>query len=446
MNLHRNNHCRLRAFTFATLTALAVLISGCGGGGGSPAPSGNTAAVAASGDTTAVSVYQPPLSAAATAKPAATGDVAADGVNWMNYRRAQFGLAPMTKNAALGQAAQAHANYLTLNDSYSLEGHDETPSKPGFTGVDPIVRMLAAGYPRDYMGENMHSTRFNDGADKTDELIDAPYHRKAQLGDYLHAGGGSSFMARTATRLQDAYHYVINFGGRSSSWGPAANQIAVLPTPGQQDAPTGWMARERPHPVPDLDGQRVGYPISLQSASGSVLAVSSFALNDSRGIAISGRLITTRTDTGAALNNQAFWIPLAPLAPASNYTATASGSLNGVAMKLSWAFKTMVELPMAITASSANLPALPGSMVSATLAGGTGRQVRFVGGASGYYYKNMPPAVAPEFASIRFDSPGAVTVVRSATACDPAIFIRCEYRLFGLDEAGAQVILTLPVS
>ena len=129
MNLHRTNHIRFPGFTAACLTALAAFVSGCGGGGsttGNPAPTNTTAEV---------SIYS--KVAPARAAPVATGALAADAIAWMNYRRAQIGLAPMATNDLLNRAAQAHASYIKTNNSYDSEGHNETTGKPGFTGVSP---------------------------------------------------------------------------------------------------------------------------------------------------------------------------------------------------------------------------------------------------------------------------------------------------------------------
>ncbi|MCY7370667.1 MAG: hypothetical protein LH479_07315 [Polaromonas sp.] len=93
--------------------------------------------------------------------------------------------------------------------------------------------------------------------------------------------------------------------------------------------------------------------------------VSTFALSNSRSIAVSGRLVTKRSDNGIALGYHAFWIPLALLTADSNYTATATGSLDGVPFNLSWNFKTKVQLPLSITASAASLRAAADTACSA---------------------------------------------------------------------------------
>ena len=436
MNLHRINHSRFPGFTAACLTALAAFVSGCGGGGGSttgnPAPTNTTAEV---------SIYS--KVAPAQAAPVATGALAADAIAWMNYRRAQIGLAPMATNDLLDRAAQAHASYIKTNNSYDSEGHNETTGKPGFTGVTHSQRIAATAYPSPFVSENMAASIYNSGADKTDLLIDAPYHRQSQFAGFADAGAGSSLLPSTGPGSFDAYYYVINFGGKATTWGPAVNQVLAYPPPGQQNTPVGWRALERPNPVPDLTGQMVGYPISLQSAFGTALVVSSFTLSDSRAVPVNGRLITTRTDTQAALGNFAFWIPLAPLLPDAAYTAKASGSLDGLPMNLSWSFKTAAAIPPTITASAATLAATVGSKVTVALTGNQG--ARLIGGASSYsYFGNVDPG--GKFASIALDSPSSATVTRSNVSCNPNVYTLCSYRLFAQDDSGAQTTLDLTVN
>ena len=115
--------------------------------------------------------------------PASTGDIATDAFNWMNYRRAQIGLAAMTRQAKLDQSALAHANYISLNGSG--EGHDETPGKPGFTGATPSARAQAAGYAAGASENISHTGNEVAGSVFTDILVDAPFHRSTQFSTYL---------------------------------------------------------------------------------------------------------------------------------------------------------------------------------------------------------------------------------------------------------------------
>ena len=97
-----------------------------------------------SGTSTGTSAAQ--LSAQELNGPSASGDMAIDGLNWINYRRAQAGLGVVRPEARIERAASAHALYQQLNN---LVTHDEDPAKTGYTGVTAQDRLRAAGYPRD---------------------------------------------------------------------------------------------------------------------------------------------------------------------------------------------------------------------------------------------------------------------------------------------------------
>ena len=76
------------------------------------------------------------------------------GLQRLNFWRRQAGLPVLERQAALEQAAQKHAQYLTHNP----DGHDErNRSNPHFTGADPQERANAAGYPA-AVSENLPST------------------------------------------------------------------------------------------------------------------------------------------------------------------------------------------------------------------------------------------------------------------------------------------------
>ena len=119
----------IKPFHATLALLLAGLLSACGGGGDStPAPSAPA------------NVSTLPNEQGA---PAFTGNTAQDGLNWINYRRAQLGVATLLANAQVSVAAQGHSDYQRTNNIVS---HDQVAGKPGFTGVDLGQRLAAAGY------------------------------------------------------------------------------------------------------------------------------------------------------------------------------------------------------------------------------------------------------------------------------------------------------------
>lgn len=67
--------------------------------------------------------------------------------NEANRFRAAAGLLPLYSDALISKAAANHSRYWTLNNptGLGLELHNETPGKPGFTGVKPTDRCASVG-------------------------------------------------------------------------------------------------------------------------------------------------------------------------------------------------------------------------------------------------------------------------------------------------------------
>lgn len=413
---------------------VAVALAACGGGGGNDnggsGSGGAGAGGAGTGGSEAVVLHMP--DSTPVQPPQATGNVAADAFHWMNYRRAQSGLPAMQWQAQLEKAAAAHANYIALNDSYAAEGHDETPGKPGFTGATPVARIQAAGYVGNGVGENIAGANVGmGGAYFTDNLIDAPYHRGSQLSTFTQAGGGASDLGSEGV-AQTAY--VINFGAADAQ-AVQTKRLWAYPRPSQTDAYIDWIARETPNPVPDLEGQRVGYPITLHAANGQALSVGSFTLTDSRGVAV-----TTRQIMGTGGGPVPIWIPLAPLLQGMTYTATAAGSLNGQNFRVQWSFSTLRDTALQVTASPGGFSG-PGSAVTFFVEGGTGRYAGYT--YIGRYSQSMPGY--PRFTGVVQKSGTQWVFTRDSVACPPGTAPCGEVVATFIDTAGQKVSITLPL-
>ena len=416
---------------------VAAALAACGGGGGNDNTGSGSGAAgtggAGTGGSEAVVLHMP--DSTPVQPPQATGNVAADAFHWMNYRRAQSGLPAMQWQAQLEKAAAAHASYIALNDSYAAEGHDETPGKPGFTGATPMARIQAAGYTSNGVGENINGANAGmGGAYFTDNLIDAPYHRGSQLSTFTQAGAGASDFSSEGF-AQTAY--VIDFGAADAQ-AAQAKRLWAHPRPGQADAYTDWIARENPNPVPDLEGQRVGYPITLHAANGQALNVGSFTLADSRGVAVTTRQITTLR--GNPLRDFAIWIPLAPLLQGMAYTATATGSLNGQDFRVQWSFSTLRDTALQVTASPGGFSG-PGSAVTFSVEGGTGQYEGYT--YSGRFFQNM--ANYPWLAGVVQKSGNQWVITRDSVACPPGTAPCGEVVATFTDTAGQKVSITLPL-
>lgn len=426
------NHLNLVKLITA-LIAVATLAS-CGGGSSSSSTSSSAPHKADSATPSTVALYAP---APGAPVPALTGDATTDAFNWTNYRRATLGLAPFMRSTLLDKAAAGHVNYMKLNDSYLTEGHNETVDNPGYTGAAPYQRAMAAGYPDPQVGENMSSTSTFSGRALTDSLVDAPYHRQTQLGAFMDAGAASGPSANGLVR-----QYVIDFGGRNNDVGPTSRHLITYPFNGQTGVFVDWMANEVPNPVPDLAGQRVGYPISIGSPLASNMTVSTFTLSDTRGVKINTRLITTRTDNNNPLGPYAFIVPLAPLAQGSAYTAHAAGTIDQQPFDLMWTFNTVAPSPLVVSASTPALSATAGAQVTISATGGSGRILGL--GVSQGASSSTPQSTSPTFVTITRPNDESVVLTRNTTACS-STFSHCQASILAADSAGNTAMVVVPI-
>ncbi|MDF3035003.1 MAG: hypothetical protein K0S28_277 [Paucimonas sp.] len=308
-----------------SILILTLLLAACGGSGGSSNTSSSSisppAAVSnavASGDTNV---------------PQATGNTAADGFNWFNYRRQQLGLRQLTHHAAVDQAAQAHSTYQQQND---LISHDETPGKPGFTGITLADRLTAAGYRfgRTYAyGEVIASSGTTSGVSAAEDLIAAIYHRFVIFEPVFRQAG-----AGAATVTNGNTYFTVDFITDAFD-GLGQGKFVHYPVDGQQGVPINFFSDyETPDPVPNRN--EVGYPVSIHADLGSTINVESFTIQPRGGAAMSARLLTKATDQNTSTSSAVAIVPLSRLARLTTYDVSFSGSVDGVAVSRNWSFTT----------------------------------------------------------------------------------------------------------
>ncbi len=93
--------------------------------------------------------------------------------SYLNSIRQSMGMIVLSENRQLSTAAQAHANYLVLNNE---SAHDEIPGHQAFTGRTPKERALKAGYDASFVSENL-STSNHSAKSSVNGLFSAIYHR-----------------------------------------------------------------------------------------------------------------------------------------------------------------------------------------------------------------------------------------------------------------------------
>ena len=274
------------------------------------------------------------LVAAEAGAPNASGDVAGDGIRWMNFRRAQAGLATLRRDPRLDLAASRHSTYQQLND---LVTHDEDQRKPGFIAAAPSERLRAADFPLLATafadGEVIAATGTPDGFAAVEGLLGAIYHRYVVLEPMFNAvGAGSAYR-------DGSFHWLtMNLVGLKGASGIAKGGVVVWPLPSQANVRTNFFSdQETPDPVPQAD--EVGYPVSVHANLNAVLRVDRFTITDADGRELDTRLLDARADRDTPPSAAAI-IPLQPLRSGVTYNASFAGLVDGHAVERHWSFTT----------------------------------------------------------------------------------------------------------
>jgi uncharacterized protein YkwD len=316
-------------------TALAALAAACAlvACGGDNNSSSSATAASSSAPTTLPSAPAP-TQAAEPGAPAAVGNVAIDGRNWINFRRSQIGMPLMTQNPLVDRAAQAHSDYQRINDTIT---HDEIAGKSGFTGVDLLARLNQAGYsvvkPYAY-GEVISATSSTSGFYMADELITAIYHRFVIFEPmFKEIGTGSGTTAKNYTYFTADFSASNGFGT-----GIGRGVVATWPYNGQTSVtPNFFSDYEEPDPVPNKN--EVGYPVSVHADISAFLTVQSFTIRARGGADLEVRLLEHNTDTHTPVSAAAI-VPVSPLQAATTYDVGFTGIVDGLPVAKTWSFTT----------------------------------------------------------------------------------------------------------
>jgi uncharacterized protein YkwD len=309
----------------AALVAASTLAA-CGGGGSDDKSASTQASV------------NPPVSTvtpdATVAAPVATGNIALDGRNWINYRRAQLGVPVVTENVMINNAALGHSEYLRTNN---LMSHDQQAGRPGFTGVTLKDRLDAAGYTipvNGYAyGEVISGANSRSGSFLTEELITAIYHRFVIFEPKFREVGTGA-----ATAASGYTYFTADFATRNG-FGPgiASNTVAVWPYNGQTGVVTNFLSdSEEPDPVPNIN--EVGYPISVHANIDAPVVMQTFTVRPRGGSNLQVQVVNSSPDP--AKRTAVSIVPLAKLQAATTYDVSFSGTVNGAPVTRDWSFTT----------------------------------------------------------------------------------------------------------
>ncbi|KQQ88627.1 CAP domain-containing protein [Massilia sp. Leaf139] len=327
---------RARMVVAGCVTALALAACGGGGGGGGsadPVPVATTPpvvspppAVPATPDplTPPPPTPETPVTPAVPGAPTATGNIAVDGRNWLNFRRGQVGMSTLTQNREIDIAAQKHSEYQSLNNTIT---HDQIVGRPGFTGVDVSARLAAAGYQFNTsasraFGEVISAAGNGSGQYMAEELITAVYHRFVIFEPVFKEIGTGA-----ATTSAGYNYFTANFTANNGyGVGILGGDVAVWPFSGQTAVPRNFFSNtETPDPVPDRN--EVGYPVSVHANIDLTIRVTTFTIRPRNGAELPVRLLSNANDSHTGRSSAAI-VPLAPLAANTVYDVSFTGSTN----------------------------------------------------------------------------------------------------------------------
>lgn len=311
----------------ALLAAASTLVA-CGGGGGGSAD----AVPPPVGVNPPANV--PPAIVPDAAAPTATGDIAVDGRNWINYRRSQAGVPVVTENVLINQAALGHSEYLRTNNVMS---HDQTAGNPGFTGATLRDRLNAAGYTIPASGyaygEIISGVTNGTGFYMAEELVTAIYHRFVMFEPKFREIGTGA-----ATASNRYSYFTADFATRGG-FGPgiAANSIVTWPFNGQTGVVPNFLSdTEEPDPVPNIN--EVGYPISVHANIDAPMTMQTFTVRPRGGANLQVQVVNSSAN--ASQRTAIAIVPLARLAAATTYDVSFSGTVNGTPVTRDWSFTT----------------------------------------------------------------------------------------------------------
>ena len=317
-------HLLFRLAAGAALLAVVLSLTACGGGGaGAPEPA-------------------PPPPPAPAPAPAPTAPIAAQlsvpapvgydadrlaAFNRLNELRVAAGLGMLAQSTAMDRAAQAHAEWMIANDSFT---HEEVAGTPGFTGLNWARRDEAFGYVPVEGSEVMAALVH--GAQGVDVLVNGVYHRAGMLA-FESVDIGIGWSSEVATNVSMPLVIDMTRPGTdvTRGLGQAAQAsirgVEVWPVDGAGEVPLR-LGLEFPNPIPSQDVLSLGTPASITVAETKTISAMSFVItNSSSGAVVPVRILTNSSDPNFLVPESFIAaIPLAVLAPDTTYTVAFSGS------------------------------------------------------------------------------------------------------------------------
>ena len=338
-----------------------VVLAACGGGGGSDAgmaadpAAAQAAANAAAAQTAADAAAQAAIDAAAPPSSYATGSEERAAFNLLNFERSRCGFGQLAQNLQLDAAARSHADYQIINNVLS-HVQNRTTNPAGFTGTNPLDRVLAQGYTGvgevtdEIVGLFGTDAKAATGASGVRSLLSAPYHLRGLVSGYRDVG----LSVRSSTDLGTRAPTVIlqlnaAYKAAAGPQLPGSGEVNTYPCEGTTGV-NRQLANESPNPIPgrDLAVDPLGGVVYVGLREGNVLRINNAAMTQvSTGRRIALRApITSANDPyspcleGCFKPHQAYVAADAPLQANSAFQVIINGTNNGTPFSRSFVFST----------------------------------------------------------------------------------------------------------
>ncbi|MFQ6115395.1 MAG: CAP domain-containing protein, partial [bacterium] len=251
-------------------------------------------------------------------------------LNKVNYFRRMVGLPEVEMNEALNIAAQAHAEYLFLNNVTGMYGgHSEQDTANGFTGEKPWDRARHFGYKSLRVAECI--SYVGDPNKAVVGWVNSVYHRFPIIDpDLIEVGYGMVHEGEAKFDVMD-----FGFAMPHSSGEPI---LIKYPFSNQKEVPVGF-GGEIPNPVP-TKAESVGYPITMQFKNLDTPEVLRYSLTNSDGEQIDCWLLTPESDPNSYLRSEIAIIPKSVLNRGETYTVSVALNAKEKLYEESWNFTT----------------------------------------------------------------------------------------------------------
>lgn len=179
-------------------------------------------------------------------------------LQYLNSVRTMAGLKPVKLNNYLNKAAKSHADYLSANSigfGVSTDAHYQTKGKKGFTGVEAVDRVIAAGggnLAEGILGDLISFSSVYSMQHGIVSLIDAPLHRPLLI---------DPTVTEIGIGANNGITVVVPYKDPSLN-----NGETVYPYNGMTNVKTEFLGRtESPNPLEKFKIERSGYVITYSS-------------------------------------------------------------------------------------------------------------------------------------------------------------------------------------